>query len=82
MSILRSTYLELLPERDRWGDIDKPDNTIAIHIAATGWHHIHISLEENEGENSLEVNMTIEDAHEIIAGLVAAISDAMKGRGK
>ncbi|CAB4142458.1 hypothetical protein UFOVP433_12 [uncultured Caudovirales phage] len=79
MSVLRSTYLEVLPDRDRWGHIDKPDNTLAVHIATTGWEHIHISLEENDGENFIEVNLTIEDALQLLAGLAEAIRGAMPG---
>lgn len=82
MSILRSTYLEELPDRDRWGHIDKPDNIIAVHIATTGWDHIHLMLEQNEGENELEVNLTIEEALQLLAGLAEAIRGAQRGTVK
>jgi hypothetical protein len=48
MSILRTSYLEHLPDRDRWGEIDYADKTIAVHIATSGWDAIHIMLEEDE----------------------------------
>lgn len=82
MSVLRSTYLQEMPDRDRWGNIDNPDNIIAVHIATTGWEHVHIMLEQNEGENEIEVNLTIEAALEILAGLAEAIRGAQKGATK
>ena len=82
MSVLRSTYYEELPDRDRWGNIDKLDKILTIHIATTGWDHVHIQLEENEGENAIEVNLTIEDALTILAGLAEAIRGAQKAPKK
>ena len=82
MSVLRSSYLEELPERDRWGNIDNPDNIMMVHIATTGWEHIHLMLEQNEGENELEVNLTIEAALQLLAGLAEAIRGAQKGTVK
>lgn len=79
MSILRSTYLEELPDLDRWGNIDDANKMIALHVATSGWDVIHLQLEENEGENAIEVNLTIEDALKLHAGLVEAIIGAVKG---
>jgi hypothetical protein len=80
MSILRSTYLETLPEYDRWGDEEPTCNTIDVHIATTGWHNVHLALQQ--GEVDIEVNMTVHDAIEILAGLSAAIVGALKTPGK
>ncbi len=81
MSILSSTYLEELPDRDRWGDITN-DDTIAVHVAVSGHDIIYLMLEENLDGNSIEVNMTIEDALQLLAGLAQAIEGAQKGRRK
>jgi hypothetical protein len=80
MSILRSTYLETLPEYDRWGDEEPTCNTIDVHIATTGWHNVHLALQQ--GEVDIEVNMTVHDAIEILAGLSAAIVGALKTPSK
>lgn len=81
MSILRSTYLEELPDRDRWGTIED-QRDIALHVAVSGWDVIHLQLEENDGTNAIEVNLTVEDALKVHAGLTEAIIGAMKGRKK
>lgn len=80
MSILRSTYLETLPEYDRWGDEEPTCKTIDVHIATTGWHNVHLALQQ--GEVDIEVNMTVHDAIEILAGLSAAIVGALKTPSK
>ncbi len=80
MSILSSTYLEILPDLDRWGHEENPDNTIEVHIATTGWHNVHLALQSDKQD--LEINMTIESALQIVAGLSAAIVGAMKGLPK
>jgi hypothetical protein len=77
MSLLRSTYLEILPDRDRLGRPDVYDNTVEVHVAATGWHHVHIALQS--GNDEVEVNLTIENALQIVAALSAAVALAMKG---
>ena len=77
MSLLRSTYLETLPDRDRLGRPDVYDNIVEVHVAATGWDHVHIALQS--GNDGVEVNLTIENALQIVAGLSAAVALAMKG---
>ena len=79
MSILSSTYLEDLPDRDRWGNIETED-TISVHVAVSGYDIIHLMLEEGEGRNSIEVNMTIDDALERHAQMAKAIGQAMRRR--
>jgi hypothetical protein len=80
MSLLRSTYLETLPEYDRWGDEEPTCNSIEVHIATTGWHNVHLALQQ--GELGIEVNMTIHDAIEILRGLSAAIVQAQATPGR
>ncbi len=79
MSILSSTYLEDLPDRDRWGNITN-DDTIAVHVAVSGYDIIHLMLEEGQGRNSIEVNMSIDDALELHAQMAKAIGQAMRRR--
>ena len=79
MSILSSTYLEDLPDRDRWGNIETED-TISVHVAVSGYDIIHLMLEEGQGRNSIEVNMTIDDALELHAQMAKAIGQAMRRR--
>jgi hypothetical protein len=80
MSILRTTYLEQLPDRDRWGNIDYADKPITVHIATSGWDAIHLMLEDESEQNAIEVNLTIEDALQLLAGLAEAIEGAQKGK--
>jgi hypothetical protein len=80
MSLLRSTYLETLPDRDRLGRPDVYDNTVEVHVAATGWDHVHIALQS--GNDEVEVNLTIHDAIEILRALSAAIVKAQATPGK
>lgn len=78
MSILNSIYLDQLPDRDRWGRIEN-DDTIAVHVAVSGYHIVHLSLEEGDGRNIIEVNMTAADALELQMTLSKAISEALRG---
>jgi hypothetical protein len=80
MSILRSTYLETLPEYNRWGDEEPSCESIDVHIATTGWHNVHLALQQ--GEVDIEVNMTVHNAIEILRGLSAAIVQALETPGK
>lgn len=74
MSVLRSTYYrDNLPDLDRYGTIISMDY-MEVHVAATFWEHVHISIGDEE------VNLTIEDAEAILTGLRAAIDSAIKGR--
>lgn len=80
MSVLRSTYLEEFPDRDRWGNIDHASRTISVHVATTGWDHIHIQLEEVDSQSyAIEVNLTIVEALQVAASIVEAIQGAIKG---
>ena len=78
MSVLRSTYYEDVPELDRYG---KPDplvdfqQTVHIAIALNGYVHIHLE-DINSG---CEINVSIEDAEQILQGLQKAIDGAKKG---
>ena len=76
MSVLSSTYLEDIPDRDRYG-IPDTDHPVALHIACSFVEHIHISLEQRE--HFLEVTLTIKEARQALAGLEKAIEDAEKG---
>ncbi len=78
MSILRSTYYEYHPDRDRWGSIPEDDDEpVALHIAATGWDHIHLAIEREDA--GLEINITIDDAFSVIVAILEAIQDASRG---
>lgn len=79
MSVLRSTYFEELPNLDRYGKNEEGQPPMQVHIAASFWEHVHMSLESCEQE-IVEVNMTIEDAKAVLAGLSKAIESAEKGR--
>ena len=81
MSVLRSTYLEEFPDRDRWGHAIHETRTVSVHVATTGWDHIHIQLEEvnDDQSHAVEVNMTIVEALQVAAAIVEAIQGAMKG---
>ena len=78
MSVLQSTYYEDVPDLDRYGNVDYADVVITVHIAATFYEHIHICLMRQNEE--VEVNLTIENAEAILAGLNKAIESAKKGR--
>ena len=74
MSVLRSTYYsETLPDLDRYGTIISLDY-MEVHVARSYYEHVHISIGDEE------INLTIEDAEAILAGLQAAIASAIKGR--
>jgi hypothetical protein len=78
MSILRSTYYEYHPDRDRWGSIpENDDQPMSLHIAATGWDHIHLAIERNDDGD--EINITIDEAFSVIIALFEAIQDASRG---
>ena len=79
MSVLRSTYYEELANLDRYGENKEGMPPMQVHIAASFWEHVHMSLESCEQE-MVEVNMTIEDAEAILAGLAKAIQWAKKGK--
>ena len=74
MSVLQSTYYKELPNLDRYGDLEESATTVEVHVAATFWEHVHISI------GDAEVNLTIENAEAILAGLEAAMRSAIKGR--
>lgn len=74
MSVLQSTFYEELPDLDRYGELEGTHTTITVHVAASFWEHVHISIGDEE------VNLTIENAEEILKGLQAAINSAIKGR--
>ena len=85
MSVLQSTYYEELLELDRYGNPEEPARMAIVHVAATFYEHVHISLEtiDDTDLNSIvyaEINLTIENAEAILAGLKAAIGSARKGR--
>jgi hypothetical protein len=77
MSLLSTTYLEDLPNLDRYGSLDD-DAPIQVHVANCYYEIIHIGFDNPD--NSFEVNMTIENAEAILAGLAKAIQWAKKGR--
>ena len=78
MSVLQSTYYENVPDLDRHGSLDYSDVQLIVHVAATSYEHVHICLERLDQE--VEVNLTIENAEAILAGLSKAIESAKKGR--
>ena len=78
MSVLQSTYYENVPDLDRHGSLDYSDVQLTVHVAATSYEHVHICLERLDQE--VEVNLTIENAEAILAGLSKAIESAKKGR--
>lgn len=78
MSVLQSTYYENLPDLDRYGSLDYSDVQVTVHVAATNYEHVHICIERLDRE--VEVNLTIENAEEILVGLSKAIESAKKGR--
>jgi hypothetical protein len=79
MSVLQSTYYEELPNLDRYGDNEEGQPPMQVHIAASYYEHVHVSLESSEQE-MVEINMTIEDAEAVLNGLSKAIASAKKGR--
>ena len=84
MSVLSSTYFGEVPDRDRYGMITG-DQTIEIHVARSFIEHVHIGLRttDQDDPNSLtyaEVNLTIEEAEKVLAGLVEAIASASRPR--
>ena len=79
MSVLQSTYYEELPNLDRYGDNEEGQPPMQVHIAASYYEHVHVSLESSEQE-MVEINMTIEDAEAVLNGLSKAIKSAKKGR--
>lgn len=81
MSVLSSVYYEELPNRDRWGTIQN-DDTVAVHVAVSGWDVVHLALEVGHSEHfdAVEVNLSIEDALELHAKMAKAIGEAMRGR--
>ena len=79
MSVLQSTYIKELQDLDRYGKNPEGKPPIQVHVAASCWEHVHMSLESCEQE-MVEINMTIEDAKAVLAGLSEAIESAEKGR--
>jgi hypothetical protein len=77
MSVLRSTYHNELEDLDRDGKLDS-DYRVTLHVAASFYEHIHLSIDTHDAYN--EVNMTIETAEAMLAGLEAAIASARKIR--
>lgn len=74
MSVLQSTYYrDNLPDLDRYGTITSLDY-MEVHVAASYYEHVHISIGDEE------LNLSIEDAKDILVGLKAAIDSAIKGR--
>ena len=78
MSVLQSTFYEDVPDLDRYGSLDYSDVQVTVHVAATFYEHVHICLGRLDQE--VEVNLTIENAEAILAGLSKAIESAKKGR--
>lgn len=76
MSVLSSAYYEELPDRDRYGNLEQPAKTVEVHVAVIPNKHVHISI------GDAEVNLTIKDAEDILAGLKAAIGYARKRRNR
>jgi hypothetical protein len=79
MSVLQSTYYKELDNLDRYGKNEEGQPPMQVHIATSFWEHVHMSLESSEQE-MVEINMTIEDAKGVLAGLSKAIESAEKGR--
>lgn len=80
MSVLFSTYLEAIPDRNRYGIIDT-EHPIEVHIASAFYENIHISLEQIiETSHFVEVNLTIEEAEAILHALQLAIAGAKSKR--
>ena len=85
MSVLKSTYHEELLELDRYGNPEEPARKAIVHVAASFFEHVHISLEtiDDTDPNSIvyaEINLTIENAEAILAGLEKAIAAARERR--
>jgi hypothetical protein len=79
MSVLQTTYIKELQDLDRYGKNPEARPPIQVHVAASFWEHVHMSLESCEQE-MVEINMTIEDAKAVLNGLSMAIESAEKGR--
>jgi hypothetical protein len=80
MSVLSSTYLEAIPDRNRYGVIDT-EHPIEVHIASAFFENVHISLEQTiKTSFFVEVNLTIEEAEAIAHALQLAIAGAKRGR--
>jgi S-adenosylmethionine:tRNA-ribosyltransferase-isomerase (queuine synthetase) len=77
MSVLSSTYYEDITDLDRYGE-GKSDYRVTLHVAASFYEHVHVSIDTHDAYS--EVNMTIETAEAMLAGLEAAIESARKGR--
>ena len=77
MSVLSSTYHEELEDLNRYGKLES-DYRVTLHVAASFFEHIHLSINTHDAYN--EINMTIETAEAVVAGLLEAIASARKGR--
>ena len=77
MSVISSTYYEALPNLDRYGNLDDEEQ-IHVHVGSTFYEHVHLSIESYD--QITEVNMSIENAMAIVAGLTEAIESGKKGR--
>lgn len=76
MSVLSSTLMGEIPDRDRYG-VEDGEHPITLHIARAFIELVHISLEQ--GDNYLEVNLTVEEARRVLGGLAEAIEGATRG---